>query len=231
MIKKKLVFILTAALLLGACSNEPAGTSDEDETTDDLNSSENEAAQMNTIVESELTERERVILDIVADESLVFDFNVDSDFKEARLWVEKYEFGELADYYLGHIIADVSDSGYVMFAPTELSGMDNEILFNIGLSSNLSTVSSKSSEILASDDSSDTESDEDGVSTGIVWSTATSDESDLANGEIVLGSLVYANMEEGISTLSPDFYADVEGHIEEIEDYEGVYLMKIEFTR
>ena len=42
-----------------------------------------------------MTEREEVILLSTADKSFVFDFNVDDNYKDVAVWVEKYELGKL----------------------------------------------------------------------------------------------------------------------------------------
>lgn len=223
--KSGLFYTLAAGLLLSACTNETItenGNSHEDIRT--------EVEPTNTIVNSELTERERAILHTLSDESLVFDFNVDSDYTEARVWIEKYEYGELAEYNVGDISMEISETGYIVFGSSDFYDTQNEILFYIGLSSNLTSASGTIPDTVSSDESDTSEIDDDEVSTGIIWeNTASSDEIDLSDGEIILGSLIYANMDDGISSLTRDFYADVEGNIEQIEEYEGVYLFKAEF--
>lgn len=47
-------------------------------------------------------------------------------------------------------------------------------------------------------------------------------------GEMVLASICYSK-KKTMSSLSSDFYKDVEGHINEIKDYDIVYLLKIKF--
>ncbi|WP_077602911.1 hypothetical protein [Oceanobacillus sojae] len=52
----------------------------------------------NTISISELTEREDVILSVTSEQSFVFDFNIDDEYKEVAVWIEKYEAGNLVVY-------------------------------------------------------------------------------------------------------------------------------------
>jgi hypothetical protein len=50
-------------------------------------------------------------------------------------------------------------------------------------------------------------------------------------GEMVLASICYASDEGVIGSPSWDFYNDVEGHINEIKDYDVVYLIRSEFIK
>ena len=55
----------------------------------------NSNLKINTVSDAKLTEREEVILLSTADKSFVFDFNVDDNYKDVAVWVEKYELGKL----------------------------------------------------------------------------------------------------------------------------------------
>lgn len=50
-------------------------------------------------------------------------------------------------------------------------------------------------------------------------------------GEVVLGNICYSSDENGMSSLTNDFYDDVEAHMNELEEYEVVYLLKAEFVK
>lgn len=52
----------------------------------------------------------------------------------------------------------------------------------------------------------------------------------LIEGEMVLGSICYSNGTQ-IDTLNSDFYQDVDGHINELEKYDVVYLLKADFMK
>ncbi|MCC5893963.1 MAG: hypothetical protein JJU16_00745 [Alkalibacterium sp.] len=225
-------FTLAAFLLLSACTTE---TVLEDPQTDETVSveanGEEDTPQINTIVPSQLTNREEAILFTTSSQSLVFDFNVEPEFTEANVWIEKYEYGEPSEYTIGHTSMDIVNNGYIVFSSTENYSVSNEILIRLGLSSGYSSAHHSTSDTLPGSESADEESDNDGISMGTIWEAASSDEMDLSNGEVVLGSLIHTNMEEGVSGLTQAFYADVEGHIEEIEDYGLVYLIKAEFLK
>lgn len=221
---KKIGLGITVALLLSACANE-VGDGNESNTA----GTSEEEAQANTIVESQLTEREEAILHGASNQSLIFDYTIDSSYDTADVWVEKYEFGEKTEMDIMHISMDISerDSGYIVFTPTELYGADNELLLTVGISTGPSSSYMTTSDLLPD---LGTEPDEDGFSENTIWGTESNRTIDFTSGEVILGSLIAASMDEGLSTLSRGFYTDMEGNRDEIEDYETIYLIKAEFT-
>ncbi len=222
-IKLGIVGTLTIALLLGACTNETADTNGESETTDD-NSVSSEVIETNTIVESQLTERERAILFSTSSESLVFDFNVNSTYTNAAVWIERYEFGEVAEWNISSLDREVTDSGYIVFVPYDRFSLEqeDELFLTVSIISGLDSSSTSTSELL--------EEQGTGPNSGTIWETVTNPIIDLTSGEVVLGSLITSSTEEGISRLSRDFYANPDENLEEIEGYEQVYLIKAEFS-
>lgn len=175
----------------------------------------------NIIVNAELTDREKGILSITSNQSFVFDFTIDSDYKEVSVWIEKYEFGKLIDKHIGYISTEVMDSGSIIFTTFKSNTAPNQIFFNWGVASNGSTGSFKSSDILMNKET-------DNMSA--IWGTG-SDEVDITNEEMVLGSICFVHGKEVMSSLSSDFYKDVEGRISEIENYDVVYLLRSKFTK
>ncbi|WP_078552070.1 hypothetical protein [Bacillus alkalicellulosilyticus] len=175
----------------------------------------------NTIVAAELSDREKGILSTTSVESFVFDFRVDSDYKEASVWIEKYEFGKLVDDQVGHTTTAVTEKGSIIFATNRPNEIPNQTIFNIGVTSNGITGSYSIADIISNQDT-------DGMS--ILWGSIT-EEIDITKGELVLGSIYYSRDEGNMSSISTEFYKDVEGRINEIKDYAVVYLIKSDFSK
>lgn len=197
--KKLITTVLLAAFVLSACGNNDVPS--------------------NTIVNAELTEREKTILSATTDQTFIFDFTTGSEFNELDVWIEKYEFGKLVDEPIGHIRTEIEENGSIFFTTNQSSVESNEAFFRLGISSNGSTGSSALSDIISNKDSG-------GMQT--VWDTL-NEEIDITNDELVLGSICYSWDEAGMSSLSSEFYHDVEGRIHEIEKYEVVYLLRSKF--
>lgn len=60
-------------------------------------------AKSNIISASDLNERENAIISITSDQSFVFDYEIDAEYKEVALWIEKYKSGKLTDDKLGYM--------------------------------------------------------------------------------------------------------------------------------
>lgn len=174
----------------------------------------------NTISVVELTEREDAILSTTSDKSFVFDFNIDNAHKEVSVWTEKYESGELVDDKLSHITTEVEESGSIIFATSKTNEKEIQSTFNIGIESNGGTYSisnfDTNSKVL------------DNMSS--VWGNFQGEETS-NQGEIVLANICYSEDENTMSSLSTDFYEDPEGHMDELEEYDVVYLLKAEFIK
>lgn len=175
----------------------------------------------NTISISELTEREDAILSTTTEESFVFDFNIDSDYKEVAVWIEKYESGNLVDDRLGHMTTttQAEQSGSIIFTLSK-NDSENKNIFNIGVGTEGS---------VASINAPDTNLD-DLVNMGSVWGNIPEKEA-LDNGEVVLANICYSGDENGIRSLTTDFYEDAAGHMNELGQYEVAYLLKAEFIK
>lgn len=222
---KRFGLAITAVLLLSACSTETSVEEPQiDETITTESNDENDEQETNTISLSQLTEREEAILFSVSSNSMVFDFNIDDTYSSATIWIVRYTFGERDEYDIGQTSMDVSDHGYMTFIPTTYYNVEDEdrLFFTISISSGVNSSSHSTSEIL---EEQGTNSDE-----GTIWESVGNESIDLTNGEVVLGSLVTSSMEEGLGSLSRDFYASPDENLEEIEDYEQVYLIKAEFS-
>jgi len=179
----------------------------------------NNDSQSNTISTVELTERENAILTITADRSFVFDFNIDSEYKELSVWVEKYEFGKLVEDNISSILTPVEESGSIIFATAKVDHSRSQQTFNIGISGNGGTSSISSFDEDAAD--------VDKMSS--VWGDF-QEKNKPIEGEIVLAAICYSSDESGMSSIRNDFYKDPEGHMSELDEYDVVYLLKAEFN-
>lgn len=198
---KKIIIVVMLVSVLSACGNNNL--------------------KSNTIADAELTDREKEILLTTSDQSFVFDFQVDSDFKETSVWIEKYELGKLVNEQIGYISTEVTDNGSIIFTADKSNTTQNETFFNISINSKGNTGSTASSELV---------SDKGTEGLAIVWGSNNED-MDVTEGELALGSICYSFEGNGMSSLSSDFYKDAEGHINEIENYDVVYLLKSQFTK
>ncbi|WP_152657989.1 hypothetical protein [Oceanobacillus sp. CFH 90083] len=173
----------------------------------------------NTISAGELTEREDAILSTISDKSFVFDFNIDSEYKEIAVWIEKYESGNLVDDRLGHMTTQVEQSGSIIFTLLE-NGSENNNIFNIGVGTNESVTSINGSDTNLNDLE----------NMASVWGNIP-EKGALDNGKVVLANIGYSLDENGIRSLTTDFYEDTAGHMNELEEYDVTYLLKAEFIK
>jgi len=201
-IMKSVIKLISTAMLvftLGACSNEVVSKS-------------------NTVSVEKLSEKENAILSTTSDKSFVFDFSVDDENKEVRVWIEKYEFGVLVKDKISDLTSMVENTGYIIFTTSKKDESQKHDTLNIGISSN-NTFSSLSNF--------DTDSNElEKMSS--TWSSFP-DEVTEVKGEVVLASICYSSTGD-LPSLTEDFYKDVEAHMKELEEYDVVYLLKTEFV-
>ncbi len=185
-----------------------------------LNACDDNSPQSNTLSVAEPTERENAILATTADRSFVFDFSIDSEYKEASVWIEKYEAGTLADDQINKLTAPVAKSGSIIFAASKTNDNQKQLLFNIGVTSNGSTGSAigfdENSTVLDSMSS--------------VWGSFQG-EITPTEGEAVLASICYSDSDADMSSLTSEFYNNADGHLSELEKYDVVYLIKTEFVK
>lgn len=173
----------------------------------------------NTIVLTELTDRENAILSTTSNQSFVFDFTIDSEYKQVSLWIEKYEYGELVDEGR-NMTTEVMEQGSIIFTTLQSESIENQTIFTIGVNDNEGTVSGRSSDLV-----SDKGSDDRFVVAGSI-----SEEINITSEEIVLASIAYSR-EEGVSSFSPDFYTNVERRHRKLEEYEVTYLLVSKFSK
>lgn len=203
--KKQIIPLIGLISLMVACSN---GNGDG-------------AASPNTIAEAELTEREEYMLFATSDQSFVYDFNLGNDSKEASIWIEKYEFGELIESHLSRMWTDVEGSGFILFTFSDTHINPREKAINMGVYGESGGGGGTSIDEIIGEEA-DTEM--------TTWASVVTDETDIPEGEILLGSYSISMEGNSMQSLSPEFYEDIEGNLEEIEDYAAVYIFKAEFN-
>lgn len=178
------------------------------------------ANSTNMISASELTEGENAILSTTSDKSFVFDFQVDSEHTEITVWIEKYESGKLIDKEVSSLTTDVKNrNGSIIFTNAYLIDGEKNRTFNLGISNN-GGVSSVNNLELTSNASANMAS---------TWSTLEG-KVDLPESEQLLAGIGYSS-DEIMSSLSSDIYEDFEGQMNELEKYDVLYLLKVEFNK
>ncbi|WP_438317005.1 hypothetical protein [Sporosarcina sp. FA9] len=184
-----------------------------------LSACANNNQKSNTISAVELTERENAILTTTSVKSFVFDFNIDTDYKEVSVWVEKYESGKLVNEAISSLISGVENNGSIIFATSNPDESGKKQTFNIGISGN-SGIGSVSNFETTSDDLDTMAS---------VWNNLEGKNNSI-EGVLVLANIGYSS--DGIiSGLTDDFYKDAEDHMNELEKYDVAYLLKAEFIK
>ncbi|KAB2334465.1 hypothetical protein F7731_14720 [Cytobacillus depressus] len=172
--------------------------------------------KINTVSNANLTEREKVILSNTSDQSFVFDFKVDDKFKEVAVWVEKYESGKLVGE-VNRISMEIKNKGTIIFSTSHTTEESNHTLFTVTIDSDGGTGSGWSPETIIK---------EDGL--GAVWGSNPLGETSI-QGKMVLASICYSTSKEGISSLPTDFYNNIDSHMNELKNYDVVYLLRSEF--
>ncbi|MGG4265902.1 hypothetical protein [Peribacillus simplex] len=173
-------------------------------------------ANENNLSVPELTAREDAILANTSEHSFLFDFNVDDTYKEMTVWVEKYEFGKLVEDEKGRMTG-IEKNGTIIFTTSRTDDEQNLSFFNISIQSDDGVTTGSYSEKIAEKDSS--------VSGSIETINM------LNTNKLVLASICYLNGDEGMHSLSNDFYNDMDSHINELKDYDVAYILRSEFTK
>lgn len=181
----------------------------------------------NTIVNAELTTRENAILSTTSNESFVFDFNIESEYKRVAVWMEKYESGKLIEERMGHLTTDVMDNGYgsIIFTTIEPNDIDNQTLFKIGINSNgvtdIVTGTTTISDVVSTK----------GTDGRLSVQGSIIEEMELMDEEMVLASVGFSWDQGSVASFSPEFYRDDEHRISELGKYEVAYLLKSTFIK
>ncbi|MEK4485271.1 hypothetical protein MHH81_06650 [Psychrobacillus sp. FSL H8-0484] len=170
----------------------------------------------NTLAETELSEREQVLISSVSDQSFVFDFQTGEEYKQITIWVDKYEFGELVDEKISEMTTDIEHNGTIIFTNSPIPDERIETIFTIIVSSDKGSSSSRVVQKLKSTEQS-------------TWGSNPMENIPLEE-TATLASISYANG-HGRSSLSSDFYTDLDKHLNEIKEYDVVYVLKSKFHK
>ncbi|TFB21026.1 hypothetical protein E3U55_09375 [Filobacillus milosensis] len=174
-------------------------------------------SKTNTISLVELTDRENAILKTTSDQSFVFDFSVNRDYKEVAVWIEKYELGELVDGKLNRLKTQIDGNGSIIISNTK--DKEQNPYFNIGIQSDFGIGTLKGPDINTG------EFDQMTSISGNIYESKTLDE-----GEVVLANICFSD-KGFISSLTRDFYEDFNSHIDELQQYDVAFLVKAEFSK
>ncbi|MBO0999674.1 hypothetical protein IOC57_18255 [Bacillus sp. SD075] len=177
----------------------------------------NDQKSENNLSVPELTAREKSILENTAEHSFLIDFNVDDTYKEMSVWVEKYEFGKLVEDEKGRMTTGVEKNGTIIFTTSKTDGGQDQSMFNISIQNDDGTDTVTYPETIDEMDSS-------------VWGSAGQLNINRTS-KLALASICYSSGNEGIRSLSTDFYGDMDGHMDELKGYDVVYLLRSEFTK
>ncbi|MFD1609074.1 hypothetical protein [Oceanobacillus luteolus] len=174
----------------------------------------------NKISVAELTDRENAILTTTSDKSFVFDFELEDEHTEVSVWIEKYEAGELVDDQLMELTSHVSKDGSIIFSNPKDSTREEYLPFYIGIGSEGSVASISSYDNHAQD------LEEMASVWGSFPENLTFDQE-----EMLLAGICYSDNESGLSSLTTDFYQNPEGNINDLKDYNVIYLLKAKFIK
>lgn len=171
----------------------------------------------NTISSADLNDREKTILSTTADDGFVFDFN-NKAYGDVTIWMEKYESGELVDDALSSMTAEASEEGYIILTSEKDKDGVSEQTFHIGVGSANGVSSISFTDDIKSE-----------ASLSMVYGDLPGEKS-LDEDDIVLASFAYSDDEFSVSSLSTSFYEDPAAHMDKLNDYNVVYLLKAKFT-
>lgn len=177
-------------LLLGACSQEEA-----------------------SIYPADLTEREEAILNMVAAQSFVFDFDFPGDNGEISVWIEHYQSGWLDNDRFLDVTAPVAQNGFVTFVST-IQDTDGKQLFHIGINNNGDAIASS----LAMEPE-----HLEGMSG--TWEALQVERKWETDEEMVLAYIGFSSGSH-MSGLSLDFFEDPDNHLDELKQYDDAYVLK-----
>jgi hypothetical protein len=165
----------------------------------------------------ELTAREKAILGNSSEHSFLIDFSVDDTYKKMSVWVEKYEFGKLVEPEMGRMTTGIEKNGTIIFTTSKTDVDQKRSMFNVSIQNDDGTDTVTYPETTDEMDSS-------------VWGSAGKLKINNTN-KLALASICYSRGNEGIRSLSTDFYGDMKGHMDELKEYDVVYLLRSEFTK
>ncbi len=178
--------------------------------------SQKETKEENTISVANLTKREKAILSTTSENFSVFDFQIDNrKYKQLTLWVEKYELGKLVNDKIDLMTTGIEGKGTIIFTVSHPDDKQNQFEFHVGVESNGSTSSAIAVDSFSNDGP-------DGVS----YALETNPTETIENGMVFSSICISKPGAEVMSSLSTEFYQDVDKHIDKLKEYDTVYLLR-----
>ncbi len=180
------------------------------------------ATDTNKLTIPELTDREKLILETAANTAFVFDYTADQTYSEISLWIEKYEQGEKVAEPISELTTPLpgeSTKGSIVMTVTQT--LEQELLFSASVSdaNGFASVSNQEEIKVLKD-------------MATLFDT-NPQEGLLLSNDMLLAGLIYTATSENIptSTLSMDFYDQQEGYLDELKEYDVVYLLRASFKK
>lgn len=180
------------------------------------------AADKNKLVVPDLSVRETQLLETAADKAFVFDYAADQNYTGISLWVEKYEKGEKTEDPINELsipLPGESTNGSIVL--TIAQTLDEQLLFSASISDREGSTAIHNQDKLGSLDHMST-----------LWG-ANPQEGLLLSENMLLAGVIYTETAEGepTSSLSSDFYEQQEGYLDELKEYDVVYLLRASFEK
>lgn len=195
----------------------------------------------NTIKNVELTDREELLVNINANNTFMFEYKADKEYKEFEFWIEKYESGvKVDDHLMSFSTSKGADDEERLNAATQGTIIFNVLELNAEIDKNrkqtdlvfyiANDTSTKPNETnLASAQGTDVLSTDAEKLLAKMWSDF--DEGSMAiDGEMLLASIMYNNG-EAMMSLSEGFYSNSDIREEYLKNYDVAYLFKAEFKK
>ncbi|QNO13844.1 hypothetical protein HYG86_03220 [Alkalicella caledoniensis] len=170
----------------------------------------------NVISQAELNAKEELFLSVGTTSYFVFDFKLDDEFKWIDIWVERYEFGEKIDTFIG-MGSTLGNEGVFIFAIDESEGINN---WTIVLQDEGGKSTTKASDKLVIDETK-----------GFSKMWGVNNNIKIADNDITLASISYKNDGREMFSFTGDFYENPEANKQQMVNYDIVYLLRIKLSK
>ncbi|ARK21904.1 hypothetical protein CSV69_06925 [Sporosarcina sp. P26b] len=179
------------------------------------------ATDTNKLTIPELTDREKQILETATNTAFVFDYTADQTYTDVSLWVEKYEKGKLVAEPISELktpLPGESTKGSIIMTVTQT--LEQELLFSASVSDAKGSASVSNQEEL-----------EELKDMASLFNTNPQEGLPLSDNMLLAG-LIYTSTTAGspTSALSSDFYEQKDDYLDELKEYDVVYILRASFT-
>ncbi|PIC57540.1 hypothetical protein CSV80_08090 [Sporosarcina sp. P12(2017)] len=180
------------------------------------------ATDTNKLTIPELSDREKQILETAANTAFVFDYTADQNYKKVTLWVEKYEKGKKVAEPISELSTPMpgeSTKGSIVLTVTQT--LEEELLFSASVSDDKGAASISNQEELKT------------LKDMATLFNTNPQEGLLLSDNMLLAGIIYTSTTDGspTSTLSSDFYEQKEGYLDELKEYDVVYVLRASFQK